>query len=71
MEKYEQIRILGSGTYGRAWQVKLKKTGEQFVMKEIKVENKRELEEAKTEAKLLSQFSHKNIIRCNVIFTRV
>eukprot|EP00047_Mylnosiga_fluctuans_P017066 m.58485 g.58485 ORF g.58485 m.58485 type:complete len:467 (+) comp6905_c0_seq1:109-1509(+) len=63
VDKYERVRVLGSGTYGKAWLVKMKKTGEQFVMKEIKVANKRELDEAKTEAELLSKFAHPNIIK--------
>jgi serine/threonine protein kinase len=63
VDKYEHVRVLGTGTYGRAWLVKLKRTGEQFVMKEIKVANKRELEEAKTEAELLGKFCHPHIIK--------
>jgi serine/threonine protein kinase len=64
VDKYERVRILGSGTYGRAWLVKEKKSQQQFVMKEIKVSNKRELDEAKTEAELLSKFDHPHIIKC-------
>eukprot|EP00048_Salpingoeca_helianthica_P017567 m.237882 g.237882 ORF g.237882 m.237882 type:complete len:523 (+) comp21461_c0_seq1:196-1764(+) len=63
VDKYNKLRVLGSGTYGRAWLVKEKETQQQFVMKEIKVANKRELEEAKTEAELLSKFDHPNIIK--------
>ncbi len=63
VDKYDKVRILGSGTYGRAWLVKLRKSGEPFVMKEIKVANKRELDEAKTEGDLLRQLTHPNIIK--------
>lgn len=40
LDKYERIRVLGKGTFGRAWLVRDKHTKEELVAKEIKVENK-------------------------------
>ena len=33
MEKYERIRVLGSGSFGKAWLVRNKSTRQQLVMK--------------------------------------
>lgn len=64
MEKqYERIRVLGSGAYGKVWLVRDKSTGLEWVNKEIKVMNKRELEEALAEAKILSRLNHRNIVQ--------
>ena len=68
VDNYERVRILGAGTYGKAWLVREKKSQQLFVMKEIKVSNKRELEEAKTEGELLRKFAHPHIIRYVCVF---
>jgi serine/threonine protein kinase len=63
MENYERLRMLGKGSYGKAWLVAELKTKEQFVIKEIRVQNQREMEEALAEAAVLSKLNHINIIK--------
>ena len=63
MDKYERIRLLGSGTYGKAWLVRNRVSRKLFVIKEIKVAKKKELEEALTEAELLSKLDLDLIVK--------
>eukprot|EP00049_Salpingoeca_infusionum_P010713 m.185186 g.185186 ORF g.185186 m.185186 type:complete len:74 (-) comp14725_c3_seq2:2704-2925(-) len=64
MDKYEKVRVLGSGAFGRAWLVRHKATQDLYVMKEMKSSNKLELEEALQEAKIHASLRHPYIIRC-------
>ena len=36
-EKYDRLDVIGAGTFGRAWLVRRRTTGRQYVMKELKV----------------------------------
>lgn len=63
MEHYEKTRVLGSGTYGKAWLVRDRRTGQLCVMKEIRVQNKQERDDAIAEAKVHSTLDHPNIIK--------
>jgi len=35
--KYDRLDMIGSGTFGRAWLVRRRTTGKQYVMKEMRV----------------------------------
>jgi NIMA (never in mitosis gene a)-related kinase len=76
MEKYEKIRLLGKGTFGKAWLVREMTTGELLVAKEIKVENKQvrrmsfsagdtqqDVEDALVEAKIMGHVDHVNVVK--------
>jgi len=64
MEKYETIKLLGSGTYGTAYKVKEKATGQHFVVKRINLgaNSQRERDEAYHEVKVLSSLRHPHIV---------
>eukprot|EP00049_Salpingoeca_infusionum_P010712 m.185162 g.185162 ORF g.185162 m.185162 type:complete len:745 (-) comp14725_c3_seq1:487-2721(-) len=68
MDKYEKVRVLGSGAFGRAWLVRHKATQDLYVMKEMKSSNKLELEEALQEAKIHASLRHPYIIRYREVF---
>jgi serine/threonine protein kinase len=78
MENYERVRMLGKGSagslaseflspldrsYGKAWLVTEKTSKQQFVIKEIRVQNQKEMDEALAEAEVLSKLHHINIIK--------
>ncbi len=63
MERYERLKILGKGTFGKAWLVKDRESGIEYVAKEIKVENKQDLDDALAEANVLSRLNHVNIVK--------
>ena len=63
MECYERLRLLGKGTYGKAWLVQERASKAPFVMKEIRVQNQKEMDEALAEAEVLSRVDHVNIIK--------
>eukprot|EP00052_Salpingoeca_macrocollata_P024680 m.221797 g.221797 ORF g.221797 m.221797 type:complete len:786 (+) comp22295_c0_seq1:153-2510(+) len=63
MEKYERIKVLGKGTFGRAWLVRHLQSSELLVAKEIKCENRSDLEDALAEAKIMAQVDHANIVK--------
>lgn len=37
MEKYNKVKLIGSGAFGQAWLVQSKSDGTKLVMKEIKI----------------------------------
>ena len=63
MDNYERIRMLGKGSYGKAWLVQDRNSREHFVIKEIRVQNQKEMDEALAEAEVLSKLHHINIIK--------
>jgi NIMA (never in mitosis gene a)-related kinase 1/4/5 len=63
MDQYEKLKMLGKGTYGKAWLVKDRISGQQYVLKEIKVNNQQEVDEALSEAEVLSKVDHLNITK--------
>jgi NIMA (never in mitosis gene a)-related kinase len=65
MDEYEKIKLLGSGGYGYAYEVKKKSTGQIFCLKEINLNNSNgriPVEDAKKEALFLFQLDHPNIV---------
>lgn len=46
IERYEKVRLLGKGSFGKVWIVREKGSLVQWVMKEIRPQNKQELQEA-------------------------
>lgn len=64
MDKYEQIRTLGEGGYGKAILVRRRADGVLFVMKEIRLSalSPKDREEAMQEANLLSNLHHPFIV---------
>ena len=64
MQKYEVIRTLGRGSYGRVDLCKDKSTGEQFAVKKVKLGQMPEADRLKAleEATFLSKLDHPNIV---------
>ena len=68
--KYEQIRLLGEGTFGKAYLVESIEDKSQAVIKTIDLGNMSEDEksEALQEAKILEKLDHQNIIKFREVF---
>ena len=67
MDNYERIRMLGQGSYGKAWLVQDRSTDARLVIKEIRVNHQKEMDEALAEAEVLSKLDHINIIKFAVM----
>lgn len=65
MNKYEEMRLLGEGSYGKAVLSKRVRDGKFFVIKEIRMANlsKEDRDAAMNEANLLSSLNHPYIIK--------
>ena len=63
MDAYERLKLLGKGSYGKAWLAQERATKALFVIKEIRCSNHKEFEEALAEAEVLSKVDHVNIIK--------
>ena len=64
MDKYEVIRMVGKGSYGKVYLVKHKLERKQYCLKCIKLENisQEEFQACKLEVKLLGSMIHPNIV---------
>eukprot|EP00795_Rhopilema_esculentum_P000953 gene953-10719_t len=64
MERYERVKKIGEGSFGKALLVRRRADGRHCVVKEIAIGkmSSREKEESKKEVKLLSQLKHPNIV---------
>ncbi|XP_064608528.1 serine/threonine-protein kinase Nek1-like isoform X2 [Liolophura sinensis] len=64
MDKFVKLRKIGEGSFGKAYLVKSKTNGEQYVVKEIGIikMNAREREESRKEVAVLAQLNHPNIV---------
>ena len=64
LEKYKKLRLLGEGSFGKAYLVKSENTGDLYVIKEIDITQMTEAERQETlkEAKILSSLAHPNIV---------
>lgn len=73
-ETYSKVRLLGTGTFGKAYLVESDRTGDLFVAKEINVSqmSEEEKKEIFQEAKILEGLNHPNIIRFREVYrTRI
>jgi hypothetical protein len=57
-ERYEKVRLLGKGSFGKVWIVREKGSPTQWVMKEIRPQNKQELQEAVCVAGIWTEWMH-------------
>eukprot|EP00039_Didymoeca_costata_P001766 m.54888 g.54888 ORF g.54888 m.54888 type:complete len:774 (+) comp10957_c0_seq2:421-2742(+) len=64
-ERYEELKEIGEGSYGRAILVRNRSTGRKCVIKQIKIlgMTDKEKEEVKAEARILASLDHPNIIK--------
>ena len=64
LEKYIKQRLLGEGSFGKAYLVRAESTNELFVIKEIDITcmNEAERKETLKEAKILEGLHHPNIV---------
>jgi len=69
-EKYQRIKVLGKGSFGKAYLVKNTEADELCVVKQMETSmmGKKEKEEAVKEAMLLKRMDHKNIVRFQEVF---
>lgn len=70
MDKYTRVKLLGEGSFGRAYLVKVNATNETAVIKEIDLSKipDAEKKEALKEAKILESLSHPCIIRFREVY---
>ncbi|KAL5459938.1 hypothetical protein EMCRGX_G033330 [Ephydatia muelleri] len=64
MDRYQVVKKIGEGSYGKALLVKRRADGKQCVVKEVNISkmSKKERDEAKKEVKVLAQMKHPNIV---------
>uniref|UniRef100_A0AAV2KYB5 non-specific serine/threonine protein kinase n=1 Tax=Knipowitschia caucasica TaxID=637954 RepID=A0AAV2KYB5_KNICA len=65
MDKYEQVKKIGEGSFGKAILVKSKEDGHQYVIKEINISgmSSKERQESRKEVSVLANMSHPNIVK--------
>ncbi|XP_071941131.1 uncharacterized protein [Antedon mediterranea] len=68
--KFEKIRVIGSGSFGQAWLVCSKQSKRKYVVKEMQVSNMTEKErnQALNEVSILARLKHKHVIRYRQAF---
>uniref|UniRef100_A0A3B3DN48 non-specific serine/threonine protein kinase n=1 Tax=Oryzias melastigma TaxID=30732 RepID=A0A3B3DN48_ORYME len=65
MDKYEKVKKIGEGSFGKAILVKSKEDGRQYVIKEIGISgmSTKERQESRKEVSVLANMSHPNIVQ--------
>ncbi|XP_077389543.1 serine/threonine-protein kinase Nek1 isoform X2 [Festucalex cinctus] len=65
MDKYEKVKKIGEGSFGKAVLVKAKKDGHQYVIKEVSISgmSAKERQESRKEVAVLANMSHPNIVQ--------
>ncbi|XP_037530324.1 serine/threonine-protein kinase Nek1 [Nematolebias whitei] len=65
MDKYEKVKKIGEGSFGKAILVKSKEGGRQYVIKEIGISgmSSKERQESRREVAVLANMSHPNIVQ--------
>lgn len=65
MDKYEKVKKIGEGSFGKAILVKSKEDGHQYVIKEINISgmSSKERQESRKEVAVLANMSHPNIVQ--------
>ncbi|XP_019621504.1 PREDICTED: serine/threonine-protein kinase Nek1-like isoform X1 [Branchiostoma belcheri] len=73
MEKYQKVKRIGEGSFGKALLVRNKKDGKQYVIKEISITkmSPKERQEARREVTVLSKMKHTNIVSYQESFEEV
>ena len=69
-EFYSKVRLLGTGTFGKAFLVEGEKTGDLYVAKEIDISqmNEEEKKEVFKEAKIMEGLNHPNIVKFKEVY---
>jgi serine/threonine protein kinase len=69
MDRYVRTKLLGKGSFASAWLVSEKDTHQKYVMKEMRVSSKQDLDDAIAESELHSRLEHQNIIQfdCSLV----
>lgn len=69
-ERYNKVRLLGEGAYGRAYLVTAESTGEYCVIKEIDIHmmTPEMQQETLKEAKIMERLSHPNIVQFREVY---
>eukprot|EP00045_Choanoeca_perplexa_P002396 m.24310 g.24310 ORF g.24310 m.24310 type:complete len:506 (-) comp11493_c0_seq1:93-1610(-) len=62
LDDYERLKLLGKGSFGKAWKVRHEGSGDVRVAKEIKCANQQDLDDALGEARVLSKLKHPFIV---------
>ena len=60
--------MIGTGSQGNVYRVKNNKDGKYYALKQLYIKNDRDRQLAENEARLLSSFDHKNILKCKESF---
>ncbi|XP_066533295.1 serine/threonine-protein kinase Nek1 isoform X2 [Hoplias malabaricus] len=65
MDKYEKVKKIGEGSFGKAILVKSREDGHQYVIKEIGISrmSNKERQESRKEVAVLANMSHPNIVQ--------
>ncbi|XP_041912231.1 serine/threonine-protein kinase Nek1 isoform X1 [Alosa sapidissima] len=65
MEKYEKVKKIGEGSFGKAYLVKSREDARQYVIKEIGISqmSNKERQESRKEVAVLANMSHPNIVQ--------
>ena len=68
--RYDRLRIVGSGTFGRAWLVRRPDTDKKYVMKEMKVSgmSEKDRKQSLVEVEALARCKHVNVVRYREAF---
>lgn len=70
-QRYDKVRVLGSGNFGQAWLVTSRQSGRQYVVKEMRMTvglSKQDRDRTFTEVSIIKSCCHVNIIRYKEFF---
>ena len=69
-DRYNYLRLVGKGSFGKAWLVQSKSSQRQYVVKEIQVGNMadKDRHQAVNEVAILARLKHKNVVRYREAF---
>ena len=69
-ERYIKVKLLGEGSFGKAYLVRAESSNELYVIKEIDIRSMTADEQKETlkEAKILESLAHPNIVRFKEVY---